>query len=366
MFIGHFIRLAVHNLQLGFLLVNLRHQCWGTRVSFQPCDQFRQLRPLWGKRKRRKQLPCGRVGAHGIDALGDLRKIRFHASHHHGCFNVIGHRQPLWNFLAQRIQFPMQLDMRDHGLNLLCRGGLFPFHTHGSKEFLTVFEQCWSEYAEFHLSVRVGFQRSFFIEVIAQALGVRQVLFHVSRVVAHADFLYCPYGEKQPLYGLNASRQLANTRPPGLQFGGVIGFHKVSNPRAPRSVDSLKLLVQFHGLLAGSNPRFLCGSLQSCPLFRSQSGSMRLQLRIQARQRLHHVFAFVGLRQGIEIHPPRHLDLFLIRVTISDELLAIAVNIFQGQRELLHPASAPGHDHFNGVIPNPAVACGILLDLGCQ
>ena len=93
---------------------------------------------------------------------------------------------------------------------------------------------------------------------------------------------------------------------------------------------------------------------------------MRLQLRVQARQRLHHVFAFVGLRQGIEIHPPRHLDLFLIRVTISDELLAIAVNIFQGQREFLHPASTPGHDHFNGVIPNPAVACGILLDLRRQ
>ena len=157
MFIGHFIRLAVHNLQLGFLLVNLRHQCWGTRVSFQPCDQFWQLRPLWRKRKRREQLPRRRVGAHGINALGDLRKIRFHASHHHGCFNVIGHRQPLRNFLAQRIQFPVQLDMRDHGLNLLCRGGLFPFHTHGSKEFLAVFEQRWSEYAEFHLSVRVGF-----------------------------------------------------------------------------------------------------------------------------------------------------------------------------------------------------------------
>ena len=214
--------------------------------------------------------------------------------------------------------------------------------------------------------MRVGFQRSFFIEVIAQALGVRQILFHVSRVVAHADFLYCPYGEKQPLYGLNASRQLFNAGPPCLQFGRVIGFHKVSNPRAPRPVDSLKLLVQFHGLLTSSNPRFLCGSLQGCPLFLSQSGSMRLQLRIQARQRLHHVFAFVRLRQGIEIHPPRHLDLFLIRITISDELLAIAVNIFQGQRELLHPASAPGHDHLNCVIPNPAVACGILLDLRRQ
>ena len=93
---------------------------------------------------------------------------------------------------------------------------------------------------------------------------------------------------------------------------------------------------------------------------------MRLQLRIQARQCFHHVFAFIGLRQRIEIHPPRHLDLFLIRVTISDELLAIAVNIFQGQRELLHPASAPGHDHLNCVIPNPAVACGILLDLRRQ
>ena len=256
--------------------------------------------------------------------------------------------------------------MRNHGLNLLCRGGLFAFHAHGSKELLTVFEQCWSEYAEFHLSMRVGFQRSFFIEVIAQALGVRQILFHVSCVVAHADFLYCPYGEKQPLYGLNAGRKLFNAGPPCLQFGRVIGFHKVSNPRAPRSVDSLKLLVQFHGLLTSSNPRFLCGSLQSCPLFHSQSGSMRLQLRIQARQRLHHVFAFIGLRQRIEIHPPRHLDLFLIRVTISDELLAIAVNIFQGQRELLHPASAPGHDHLNCVIPNPAVACGILLDLRRQ
>ena len=366
MFIGHFIRLAVHNLQLGFLLVNLRHQCWGTRVSFQPCDQFRQLRPLRGKRKRRKQLPCRLVGAHGINALGDLRKIRFHASHHHGCFNVIGHRQPLRNFLAQRIQFPMHLDMRDHSLNLLCCGGLFPFHTHGSKEFLAVFEQRWSEYAEFHLSVRVGFQRSFFVEVIAQALGVWQVFFHVSRVIAHADFLYCPYGEKQPLYGVNAGRQLANTRPPRLQFGGVVGFHKVSNPRAPRPVDSLKLLVQFHGLLASSNPRFLRGSLQGRPLFRSQPGSVRLQLRIQARQRFHHVFAFIGLRQRIEIHPPRHLYLFLIRVTISDELLAIAVNIFQGQWEFLHPASAPGHDHLNGVIPNPAVACGILLDLRRQ
>ena len=93
---------------------------------------------------------------------------------------------------------------------------------------------------------------------------------------------------------------------------------------------------------------------------------MRLQLLIQARQCFHHVFAFVGLRQRIEIHPTRHLDLFLIRITISDELFAIAVNIFQGQRELLHPASAPGHDHLNGVIPNPAVACGILLDLRRQ
>ena len=165
---------------------------------------------------------------------------------------------------------------------------------------------------------------------------------------------------------MNAGRQLANAGSPRLQFGSVVSFHKVSNPRAPRPVDSLKLLVQFHGLLAGSNPRFLRGSLQGRPLFRSQSSSMRLQLRVQTRQRLHHVFAFVGLRQRIEIHPPRHLDLFLIRVTISDELLAIAVDIFQRQREFLHPASAPGHDHLNGVIPNPAVACGILLDLRRQ